>query len=87
VTRHDEPARAACGRLELARLFESTHPADHAEAAEYCRVCPAIEACRELLAEVLDPGPGGAYRGVQGTWAGLHFGLAGHPRPKVEETG
>lgn len=56
-------------------LFDSTDPADHAEAAAACRTCPAILDCARLVADT--PAP-------EGTWAGqLYYGAIrrGHRVP------
>lgn len=56
--------QAACtGRVEL---FSSMHLRDHKVAARFCEVCPAIEACRDLLHQQQSP---------EGTWAGVLVGL------------
>jgi len=50
------------------RLFDSTDPADHREAAKLCGVCPMLRECRRRLEEAQVAERWG---GPQGTWAGL----------------
>lgn len=49
-------------------LFDSTDPVDHIEAANYCRTCPIIAACRDALATTQTDQH--SRYGAQGTWAG-----------------
>lgn len=54
-------------------LFDSIDPQDHELAAKFCATCPALDACRERLAEV--QADAGYYGHPEGTWAGrLHLG-------------
>lgn len=68
ATLPDPDAKAACiGQHEL---FDSTDPADHAEAAKLCSVCPlAGTVCRALLEETRSNAYNRA-NGPLGTWAG-----------------
>jgi hypothetical protein len=54
-------------------LWDSTDWWDHQAAAAECHKCPAIDACRNLLAEVqgeISPAMRAAGGGCSGTWAG-----------------
>lgn len=54
-------------------LWDSTDFWEHQEAAAKCHECPAIDACRRLLAEVqadVSPAMRAAGGGATGTWAG-----------------
>lgn len=63
-------ARPACEGQH--KLFDSVHPAAHAEAKAICATCPVIAACREHRRAVQEA----AYSsyGPRGTWAGELFG-------------
>lgn len=50
-------------------LFDSTHPADHNEARQYCLACPLLEKCRADLRTATSSAYSVAY-GPCGTWAG-----------------
>jgi hypothetical protein len=64
-------------------LFDSTHPADHAEARDLCARCPALLPCALLLREVQTAtlGVRSAGGGPAGTWAGK---LVGKPKRHAE---
>lgn len=49
-------------------LFDSTDPADHALAAQFCAACPITATCRERLTDMT--ASAGYYGHPEGTWAG-----------------
>ena len=68
------------------KLFESTNPADHAQAKALCDVCPAIAACREWRKATAAAGTA-AYGGPCGTWAGKLYGAGDRGRANPREHG
>lgn len=64
---------AACAGLDP-DAFASTAWADHAVAARVCVSCPVTAECAALaesIAGETSPGTSSAYRGPDGTWAGV----------------
>ncbi len=61
-------------------LFDSRHPADHAQAKQLCARCPLRgTACKAWLEQTMRDYPGGP----EGTWNGEHINPARIPgRPK-----
>lgn len=67
-------------------LFDSTWMVDHKEAAAMCAVCPAIQACREQVRQILTNTATVAHYGINGTWAGQLHGRVGQRRPTIAST-
>lgn len=70
-------------------LWDSTHQADHREAAALCKTCPALNPCADLLREELSGSrtmqvAGG---GPVGTWAGRLVGKGFKWTPNPREHG
>lgn len=68
-------AEAACAGQWW--LFDSTHPADHREAAQVCATCPILAECDDRARRL---NRGLAYPEMTGTWAGRLYGYGKRQR-------
>lgn len=83
---HNDPPVARC--FGLSWLFESIDKRDHKEAKKLCHGtdgqlrCPLFDACEANMNDLLNS----RWRsGIEGTWAGRHFGARNRPgRPRKD---